>query len=198
MEKLIKLADFDHTEKISLKEALSVRRSVREYHNKQINFLELSKILWSAQGITSSDGYRTSPSAGAIYPLEVYVVVGNVDGLDSGVYKYKAFENGIIKIADGDKRDDLMNACLEQEWLKYTSAIFVISGVYDRTYRKYGDRATRYIYIEVGHVGQNILLETISLNLKSGVVGAFYEDELKKLLKMPEEEEPLYVLAVGK
>ncbi len=184
--------------KVSVEEAFLNRRSVREYDNVPLTLAEVAQLLWAAQGITSEWGGRTAPSAGALYPLETYVVVGNVEGLGTGVYKYKPERHELVKVRDGDVRAELGDASLHQVWLSDAAIDIIIAAVYERTTIKYGDRGVRYVHMEAGHAAQNICLQAIALNLGLVTVGAFYDDQLKDILTMPDNEAPLYVIPVGR
>ncbi|HID91006.1 TPA: SagB/ThcOx family dehydrogenase, partial [Candidatus Bathyarchaeota archaeon] len=133
---------------VSIEEALLRRRSVRSYRDEPMTLQEVSQLLWAAQGITDPRGFRTAPSAGALYPLVLYVVVGNVEGLEKGVYRYGPHKHGIVKVLDGDRRAELAGAALGQEWVKNGAIDLVITAVYERTTRKYGDRGIRYVHME--------------------------------------------------
>lgn len=143
---------------ISVEEALTKRRSVREYKAVPLTLKEISQLLWASQGITSNWGGRVAPSAGALYPLEIYLVVGKVEGLEPGVYHYRPASHSLIKVAEGDKRLALSNAGLGQSCIKNAPINLVICAQYERTTQKYGERGRRYVYMEVGHAGQNIYL----------------------------------------
>ncbi|MEM3551152.1 MAG: SagB/ThcOx family dehydrogenase [Candidatus Bathyarchaeia archaeon] len=183
---------------VSVEEALWKRRSIREYADESLTIQEVSQLLWAAQGITDSRGFRTAPSAGALYPLEVYVAVGNVENLSEGVYKYKPYGHKLVKVLDGDKRGVLAAAALGQAWVKDGAIDIVIAAVYDRTTAKYGDRGIRYVHMEAGHAAQNICLQATAMGLGTVTVGAFYDEEVKSLLSLPENEQPLYILPVGR
>ncbi len=174
------------------------RRSVREYVSLPLSLEDISQLLWAAQGITSDWGGRTAPSAGALYPLEVYLVVGDVDGLESGVYKYQPQEHALIRVGDSDVRSELASAALEQSFIAQGAVDIVIAAVYERTTRKYGDRGVRYVHMEAGHAAQNIYLEAVALDLGTVTVGAFSDERVKDVLGMPESEVPLYIMPVGR
>ena len=195
---VIKLPRPKYDSKTPIEETLLKRRSIRSYRDEPLTLTEVSQILWSAQGITDPRGFRTAPSAGALYPLEVYTVAGNVINLPAGVYKYKPHTHELVSIIRGDKRAELSAAALRQPWVRDGAAVIVISAVYRRTTRRYGERGIRYVYMEVGHAAQNICLQAISLNLGTVVVGAFTDNRVKRILNMPLEEEPLYIIPVGK
>lgn len=196
---MIKLPKPIYEGKTSVEKAILERRSVRDYKDKPLQISEISQILWSAQGITEKgNGFRSAPSAGATYPLEVYVVVGNVNDLPCGIYKYEPQEHGLVKILEGDKREELCSAAHGQSSVVDASAVLVFSAVYERTTHRYGERGIRYTHMEVGHAGQNVHLQAVSLNLGTVVIGAFNDSQVKKVINLPKEEEPLYLMPVGK
>jgi SagB-type dehydrogenase family enzyme len=159
---------------------------------------DISQLLWAAQGITSDWGGRTAPSAGALYPLEVYLVVGDVDGLETGVYKYQPQEHALVRVGDGDVRSELASAALGQSCVARGAVDIIIAAVYERTTGKYGDRGVRYVHMEAGHAAQNICLEAVVLDLGTVTVGAFSDEGVKGILDMPESEAPLYIMPVGR
>jgi SagB-type dehydrogenase family enzyme len=197
-EARIKLPEPRHEGALSIEKGLFKRRSARYYTDEPLLFAELSQLLWAAQGITGPQGQRTAPSAGGLYPLDVYVVVGDVNGLDEGVYKYIPQGHELLKIMDGDKRAELSAASYGQDWVREGAAVIVFSGVYERTARKYGDRAERYVQIEVGSAAQNVYLQAVSLHIGTVFVGAFKDDRVKRILNMTEKEHPLGIMPVGK
>ena len=182
----------------ALSQLLKQRRSVREFQSVSLSLEEIGQLLWAAQGITHPLGYRTAPSAGALYPLELYVVVGQVEGMDRGVYHYLAKEQRLVKTLDGDKRKRLARAAYWQSWISDAPAVVVFTAVYKRTTRKYGSRGKRFVHIEVGHAAQNLFLQAVSLGLASVVVGAFGDDDVKDLLQLPDDVEPMIMMPVGK
>jgi SagB-type dehydrogenase family enzyme len=194
----VKLPEPQYDSKVSIEKTLHLRRSVRAYEDKPLALNEISQLLWAAQGITGPLGFRTAPSAGALYPLEIYLVAGNVDNLPDGVYKYKPESHALLKVLQGDKRADVCAAALGQTCVKKGAAIIVIVAVYERTMKKYGQRGIRYVHIEVGHVSQNIYLQGISLNLGTVIIGAFNDEKVKKVLHMHGTEQPLALMPVGK
>ncbi len=182
----------------SLEKAMKERRSVRQYRDLPITLSDLSQILWAAQGISGTGGRRTAPSAGALYPLEVRVLVGNVGNLPVGTYLYKPHDHGLVKMADGDMRMELGRAALGQSPIKNAAAVLVISASYERTMVKYGERGLRYVHMEAGHAAQNVLLQAVSLNLGAVVIGAFQEEQVRHVLHIPHREQPLYILPLGR
>jgi SagB-type dehydrogenase family enzyme len=185
--------------KLSVEEALARRRSVREYRKDALSLAEASQLLWAAQGVTERrEGFRTAPSAGATYPLEVYLVAGNVSGLAPGLYRYDPGRHCLIRAIAEDIRSKLSEAALGQPWVRQAPATIAIAAVYARTASRYGSRARRYIDMEVGHAGQSIYLQAESLGLGTVAVGAFDDGGVKRVLGLPKEEEPLYLMPVGK
>ena len=182
---------------VSVETALNNRRSIRDYKDEPLTISELSQILWAAQGVTSNWGGRTAPSAGALYPLELYVVAGNVTGLDNGVYHYKPKDHVISKIMSRDIRKQLSEAALGQVSIQKAPVSIVITGIYERTTKKYGERGVRYVHIEVGHVGQNIYLQAQTLGLGTVMMGAFDDKKVKEVLAL-EKEEPFAIMPIGK
>ncbi len=182
---------------VSLEETLFQRRSIREYRDSPLQLDEISQLLWAAQGITDASGGRTAPSAGALYPLEIYLVAGNVDNMEEGVYKYVPESHELITIKKGEIREKLASAALGQTFIGDAAVIIVITAVYDRTTVKYGDRGIRYVHMEAGHAAQNVLLQATALDLGAVPVGAFYDDAVSQLLTIPDDETPLYLIPVG-
>jgi SagB-type dehydrogenase family enzyme len=183
---------------MTLAESLRTRRSQREYIQDAIKLEELSQLLWSGQGITGISGERTAPSAGALYPLELYVAVGNVADLAKGVYKYEPKRHDLMPLLDSDIRSELYRAALRQQCVLNGAVVIVIAAVYKRTTRTYGERGIRYVHMDIAHAAQNILLQVVALKLGSVVVGAFDDDKVKQILKMKHNEDPLYIIPVGR
>ena len=183
---------------VSLEETLQMRRSVREYADAPLALDEVSQLLWAAQGITSDWGGRTAPSAGALYPLEVYLVAGNVEDLEPGVFRYDPSAHRLLKAKGGDVRAELCEVSLGQEAVRNGAIDIVIAAVYERTEVKYGDRAARYVHMEAGHAAQNIYLQAAALELGTVTIGAFSDDAVARVLDLPEDEAPLYVIPVGR
>lgn len=183
---------------VSVEEAILERRSVRRFRREPLTLEEVSQLLWSAQGITGRGGYRAAPSAGALYPLELYVVAGLVDGLESGVYHYSPEEHSLDMTFKGDVRSALSAAALHQEFVEEAPVSFVIAAVYDRVTRYYGERGVMYVHFEVGHAAQNLSLMAVALGLGSVPVGAFRDNAVSKVLGLSPYHHPLYILPVGK
>jgi SagB-type dehydrogenase family enzyme len=181
----------------SVEEALLGRRSVRDYSEKAITLEQLSQLLWAGQGITDPSGKRTAPSAGALYPLEVYAVIGNVEGLAPGVYKYEPETHSLTKVVDGDQRKALSQAAVDQAWVEQGAINIVITAVCERTTVKYGERGITYVHLEAGHAAQNICLQVVALKLGAVTIGAFDDEKVKSILNLPDDEVPLYIMPVG-
>lgn len=193
---------------VSLEECLNLRRSVRRYSREPMQIEELSQLLWAAYGVTKKmpgapdflrGGFRTAPSAGALYPLEIYAVATNVENLDDGAYYYESSRHVLIKAVDGNLQKTLVDATFQSYMMGDAAAVLVYSAIYERTTRKYGQRGRdRYVPMDVGHSAQNVYLQSVALGLGCCAVGAFKDDLIKKTLQMKDEEEPLYLIAIGK
>lgn len=182
----------------SLEQLLAERRSIRDYPDSALLLTEIGQLLWAAQGITHSQGLRTAPSAGALYPLELYIVAGHVADLAKGVYHYDPKRHQLVKTGDDDVRDALAKATLSQVWVKEASAVIVFTADYERTTNKYGKRGMRYVHMEVGHAAQNLFLQSGSLGLATVVVGAFNDDEVARVLQLPAELQALSLMPIGR
>ena len=181
--------------KVSVEQAIFQRRSVRSYAEEELTLNDVSQILWSAQGITEKNrGYRAAPSAGAIFPLEVYIASGNIEGLDKAVYRYDPKSHSLQKVFDGDILEKLSG----QGRMKTCACALVITGVYERMEPRYKDRTQRYVHMEAGHAAQNVHLQVISLDLGTVLIGAFIDGQVKQLLRLPENEHPLYIMPIGR
>ena len=180
----------------SLEELLFSRRSRRKYKKTPLKLEEVSQILWAAYGITASWGGKTTPSAGALYPLKIYLVVGNVLNLERGIYQYQPQKHCLIKISSQDRREQLYESALRQEWVKKAAVDIIACADFSKTTKRYGERGKRYIYMEAGHSAQNIYLEAEALNLATVVVGAFDDEKVKEALKV--KSVPLYIMPIGR
>jgi len=186
--------------KVSVEEAIKSRRTIRSFRTTALSIEQLSQLLYSAQRITDDGGFkRSAPSGGALYPLDVYAVVGEgaVKGIDAGVYHYIPHEHSIELVTPGDRRRQVARASLHQMWMASAPVNFVITAEYARITSKYGQRGIRYAVIEVGHVGQNIFLQAEALGLRAGIVGAFDDADVIKVMGIPLKHEPLLIMPVG-
>jgi SagB-type dehydrogenase family enzyme len=195
---LIKLPAPVFTGTLTVEQALRQRRSVREYLPGAVTVEAVSQLLWAAQGITGPSGERTAPSAGALYPLQLYLVAGEVGSLARGIYAYRPSEHALERITEADARRELADAALGQAWMSAGAAVIVLAAAYDGAIRKYGTRGTRYVQMEVGHAAQNVYLEAASLGLGTVIVGAFDDERVAKILHLPSGERPLAIMPVGR
>ncbi len=180
------------TSEKSMEEILLQRRSLREFRDAPLSDAELGQLLWAAQGITSERGFRTAPSAGALYPLELYAATAE------GVYHYDPREHGLLAIGHRDTRQALYEAALRQEAVRQAPVVFLIAAVYARTEAKYGaERSPRYVHLEAGHAAQNLLLEAVALGLGAVPIGAFQDEQIQQVLGLPADHQPLYLIPVG-
>ncbi|KKG16869.1 nitroreductase [Methanosarcina sp. 2.H.T.1A.6] len=193
----IKLPEPDAAGKSHIEELIAKRRSLREYADRELSEPLISRFLWATQGISSKGVLRTVPSAGALYPLEVHIVIGEGNGLEAGIYRYIAEEHSLIQEIPGDMRTKLSEAALSESMIKNAPVSLVISAVYPRITSKYGKRGLRYAHMEAGHAAQNVYLLGVELGIGTCAVGAFADEEIKKVLKMPANEDPLYILPLG-
>lgn len=183
---------------VSLEQSLVKRRSVREYSGEPLDLKAVSQLLWAAQGITGNWGGRTAPSAGALYPLQLYVITGSVEDLTPGIYRYDPEPHELVIMARGDMRARLSRAALEQSSVRNGAVDLVFTAIYRRTTGKYGKRGIRYVHMEIGHAAQNVCLQATAMGLGAVTVGAFQDEEVSTLLHLPEHEVPLYIIPVGK
>ena len=197
---IIKLPPPQLKGKISLEEAIAKRRSVRKYCSESLTLSQLSQILWSAQGITGAGRLRAAPSAGATYPLEIFAFVGKqaIEGLQAGIYHYDVDSHSLVLHQPGDLRRGLAGVALDQGFIANAPVDIIICALYSRTSYTYGRRGERYVHMEVGHVGENIHLQAVALGLATVQVGAFDDEEVRKVLGVEEQIKPLYIMPIGK
>lgn len=175
------------------------RRSYRDYEEEKIDLKQLSQLLWACQGITARTRnffFRSAPSAGALYPVETYVVCNHVEGAQMGVYHYDVPAHGLRLLSAGDQRDRVMEAGLNQPVLYECSVVFIWTAMVRRGSWKYRQRAWRYFYLDCGHLCQNLLLAAESMGLGASPVGAFFDDEAAGLLEVDGSDEPVIYMAV--
>lgn len=181
----------------SLEQLLAQRRSIRDYSDTALSIAEVGQLLWAAQGISHARGLRTAPSAGALYPLELYLVTARVTGLARSVYHYQPRHHRLEKTSD-DVLDELSRSALSQSCVKEAAAVIVLAAVYERTMKKYGKRGRRYVHMEVGHAAQNIFLQSTALGLATVTVGAFDDVSVARALHLPDDVQPLLLMPIGK
>jgi len=185
---------------VAVEVAIKQRRTVRSYMPQMLLLDQLAKLLWSGQGVTDNSGFkRAAPSSGALYPMDIYTVVGqdSVEQIKAGVYHYEPEKHILSQVTTQDLRDKVARAALSQMWMAKAPLNFVITAEYSRVAGKYGKRGVRYAMIEAGHIGQNLFLEAEALGLKAGIVGAFHDQELIDVMKIPRSHEPLLIMPVG-
>lgn len=195
----VKLPSPATTGGMPLTEALVARRTVRHFASRPLNLAQVSQLLWEADGISDRRGLRTSPSAGATYPLDLYLVVGErgVTDLTAGVYHYEGAAQALMPVARADFSNAVARACLNQAWMTEAPVMVVITGEYRRCTARYGERGIRYTHMEAGNVSQNVFLAAEAMGLGAGIVGAFEDKALAQVLKLPPAHEPLLVMPVG-
>ena len=177
---------------LSLEETLVQRRSIRGFQDTPLTEAKIGQLLWSAQGITHASGLRTSPSAGALYPLEVYAAT------QDGLFHYRPHSHSLERVLEDDPRPALHQAALRQNAVLEAPLVIVISAIFERTAQKYGEaRTPQYVYLEAGHAAQNILLQAVALDLGAVPIGAFYEEQIIDALSLPLDQVPLYLIPIG-
>lgn len=197
----IKLDPPDGRGGMPLWEVIRQRRSVRNFAAKSIEKAHLSQLLWASQGITAEySGYelRAAPSAGALYPVETYLSVQNVEGIEPGIYHYSVRHHELHQLQLGDFRSTAARAALDQDFMASANVVFIWTAVFARSKWKYSQRAYRYVYLDAGHIAQNVALAAIALGLGSCQIGALYDDEVNSIIEVDgERESVLYLTIVG-
>ncbi|MEO0080330.1 MAG: SagB/ThcOx family dehydrogenase [candidate division WOR-3 bacterium] len=192
--------------KVTVEEALKARRSIRDFQDEPLELAQVAQLLWAAYGVTKPlpgrelrGGLRTAPSAGALYPLEIYLVAGKVTGLGPGVFRYLSERHALVKLAEGDRRKELAAAAWGQDMIARAPAVIVYSAVFERNTRKYGQRGReRFVCMDLGHSAENVYLQAVALGLGTCAVGAFEDSSVKRVIGMTKPEEPLYLMPVGR
>ena len=208
---LIPLPDALDEGGVSVEEALAQRRSVRSFTDRPVTLAQLAQILWAAQGVSERrseppamwgdrpwiGGLLTTPSAGALYPLEVYVVVSGVEGLEPGLYRYVPHRHALAQRTEGDLRAELAGAALGQTAITGAPVNLMIAAVVERTAAKYGSRAERYVHIEAGACAENVFLQTEAMGLGTVIIGAFRDEPVKEVLDLPADHAPFLIMPIG-
>lgn len=194
-EEIIKLPEPRKDSDFSLERAINERRSVRSYTAEKISLAEISQLLWASQGLTS-ETKRAAPSAGALYPMEIYAV-GAFGDYEAGIYHYQPQSHSLARLKSGDFRPVLSEIGLSQRWIEKAPLNLVVTGVVSRTAAKYGERAGQYVALEAGHVGQNIYLQAEALGLGTVAVGAFDDEQMAELFSFEESQKAYYIFPVG-
>ena len=195
----IELPSFRPAKAMSLDQTLKQRKSIRDFQDKPISKGQLAYLLWASTGTQRvEDGYefRTAPSAGALYPIETYLVVNNAKGVEAGIYHYSIRSHRLEQLRLGDFRRQVTAAALGQEMCAAASVVFVWSAVFERCKWKYGQRAYRYIYLDAGHIAENLALAAVSLNRGSCEIGALYDDQMNAIVGIDGIEESVICMAV--
>jgi SagB-type dehydrogenase family enzyme len=176
---------------LSLVEAIAMRRSVRTFADRRLTDNKVAQLLWATQGVTDPRGFRAAPSAGALYPLEIYLAT------EEGLYHYEPGAHSLTRLREDDLREALWRVGLRQDSLRQAAAVVVMTAVIERTAVRYGERAERYIYLEVGHAAQNLLLQAVALDLAAVPIGAFDDQGVQTALSLPEDHAPIYLIPIG-
>jgi len=196
---LVALPEAAQSGGMSVEQALQERRSVRSYDREPLTLQEIAQLLWAAQGVSEPrQGFRTAPSAGATFPLEVDLLVTRIPELPDGVYRYRPGEHSVELRVPGDLRRPLEAAAVGQSSIGNAPVVMVISGVTPRTARRYGARAERYVHMEAGHAAQNVYLQGTAMGIGTVVIGAFRDDSVAAALNLERSEEPLYIMPLGR
>jgi len=178
--------------RVSVEQAILRRRSVRDFTPDPLDLAQISQLLWSAHGLTSAQGLRAAPSAGACYPLEVYLAC------EQGLFRYEPNGHALVRVSEADPRPPLAQAAYGQFFISDAAVSIVFAAVYERTTQRYGDRGIRYVHMDVGHAAQNVHLQAEALGLASVPVGAFDDAAVAQVLGIPAEEKPVYIVPVGR
>ncbi len=195
----IKLPEPQRSGEVSVEESMQQRRSVREYASTPLTLEEIGQLAWSAQGITDPGrGFRTAPSAGATFPMETYFLISDTGDLADGVYRYRNDDHSLEQKSEGDLRHDLYRVALQQDAITKAPVVMVITGVLSRIEPRYRERAMRYMYMEAGHVAQNVYLQSVPLEIGTVVIGAFSDDGVSEVLQLDDGEYPLYIMPLGR
>lgn len=197
-EESVPLNPYENENSMSLEEALRQRKSTRQFADLPVEMEKIGKLLMAVQGESAdvvSGATRPVASAGATHPLEIYVVAGEVEDLEAGVYQYEPATEALIQVAEGDIRDSLAQAALGQNVIADAPATIVVAAEKHRTTQRYGERGIRYVYMESGGAAQHISLQAASLGLGSVIIGAFEDEKVSLLLEIPEA--PLLLIPVG-
>jgi SagB-type dehydrogenase family enzyme len=182
----------------SVERAILERRSVRKFLDEPITLADLGQLLWAAQGVTSPKGLRAAPSAGALYPLETYVVAAKVSGLPAGIYRYLPKEHGLVQVRPGDHRINLSVAALNEYRIREAPVSLAFAADFSRTTRKYGERGRQYVFMDEGHAAENVYLQAVALNLGTFMIGGLNDAAVARTLCLPSSEQPISVMPVGR
>ncbi len=194
---MIKLTEPRQTGSVSVERCISQRRSVRGFGSQSLTEEQLGQLLWAAQGVTTADGKRAVSSAGALYPLQLHAACSKVGAMTSGVYRYDPGHHELLLVSPGRQCEKLFDAARGQEWIASAPAVICIAADFERTTSKYGARGRGYVYMEAGQAAEGLMLQAVALGLASTIVGAFGDEDVKRLLHLALNETPLCLLPVG-
>ena len=194
----IKLPEPDRSSLVSIEETLTKRRSVRKYQPGPLTLSETGQLLWSAYGITSDEGFRTAPSAGGLFPLRIYLASFNVEGLAEGLYRYDSRKHLLEPLKEGSFAEKLTAATFFQDYIASAAAVLIISADYTGPEQEYGAQGKKFTWMDLGHLGQNVHLQAVSLDIGTVAVAAVRPGEIEKIVETPPEEEVLYLMPLGK
>lgn len=181
-----------------LEKTILERRSIREYSEEELSLYELSMILWAGNGITDERGLRSAPSAGGLYPIDMYIVPNRVENASCGLYKYIPGSHEIVLVEEGEFAEQMYQLSYEQEHVRNAAVVVVLVAVPERTTVKYGEEGKGYVFMEAGHIAENMLLEAVSLGLGAVPVGGFEKENMDDLFGLEENEDSIYMVLVGK
>lgn len=197
----IKLPKPNNIKTETLNYAIQHRKSIREFSEESLSKEQLSYLIWASTGIQREEHgfkYRTAPSSGALYPIETYFVINNVKHLAQGVYHYNVESHYLEAIKKGDFRSSISKAALDQSMCYHSTAVFIWTAIFNRSKCKYGQRAYRYIYLDAGHIAENLALSATSIHLGTCHIAALYDDEVNKILDIDGiTESTIYLSVVG-
>ncbi|MFW6375861.1 MAG: SagB/ThcOx family dehydrogenase [Thermoplasmatota archaeon] len=198
---IIDLSEVEEDKTGSLHEALETRKSIRQYSKESLSLEKLSYLLWASTGVQREERgrkFRTAPSAGALYPIETYLVVNDVEGLENGLYHYLIKEHKLEKLETEDLRDEIADAALGQNMCAQAPVVFIWSAIFNRTMWKYDERGYRYVFMDAGHIAENLALSAASMDLGTCQIGAFFDDKVDDVIGIDgEEEKSIYMTVVG-
>ncbi|MFO7676845.1 MAG: SagB/ThcOx family dehydrogenase [Thermoplasmatota archaeon] len=185
----------------SLHQAILTRKSIRDFSQKPLSLEQLSYLLWASTGIQRIEkgfAFRTAPSAGALYPIETYLVINNVEEIPQGVYHYNISDHYLEELKKGDCRSAITEAALNQPMCSTAASVFIWTAIFNRSKCKYAQRAYRYIYLDAGHIAQNLALSASSIHLGTCQIAALYDDEVNKIIDIDgRTESTIYLSVVG-
>lgn len=198
---VVSLPEAEPPEGAELGRLLASRRSRRKFAGGSISLADLSYLLWAADGLTQperSSRFRTAPSAGARHPIDTYVVANRVNSLDDGIYRYLVEDHALVDVRQGEFESQTASAAAGQNWIVGSAAVFIWTAVFERTTNRYKERGYRYVFLDVGHIAQNLYLACESLGLGMTAIAALIDDEVNALVGADGvEESVLYMAALG-